>query len=784
MPRAAQVPPSFARLAVETTGFVGRVSELAALGSLLESGRLVTVTGPGGAGKTRLALRAAGAAGPSYRDGVALADLADLRDADRLPRAVGAALRLPVPDGVPPLDAVVRRLRDCELLLVLDTCEPLVDAAALFAEAVLRAAPGVRILATSRQPLDVAGECMYPVGGLDEADALELFEQRAAAAVAGFAVTGQNRDDVLRICRGLGGIPLALELAAIRLRALAPDVLADRIDRALPLLAGGRRGSTARHRALRDTIGWSFDLCTRAEQVLWQRLSAFEGTLSLAAAEEVCAGGPLARGDVLETLISLVDKSVVTKTDHGGFRVPGIIREYGALRLAGSPGEEARVRGLLLAHYLRRAEEFDRDPLTGQLSRYRALRAEHDSIRGVLRRGFALPGAVPASARLVTSLFWYWHFSGRVAEAREWLGLALEKLAAPSAERAGALMLWGMAAAAAGDVTAGLRDCRAGLAMAKAARDERGYARGHLYYCQALLAAGREQEAITAGRTAASLMPAAGDARAADLLPVFLALAHAGRGEFRQALDLAGHAMTRMPADGEERWAASVLYAVTGVGLFLTGETGRGASAFRQSLSASRALGDPVGVAYGLGLLGCAAAGQGRHARAAWLLGAGRPLHDRASGAAFLRIPRLVALARQAADDARAGLGDDAFDDLVTAAARCPLETAVDLAVSDSDDLPVLGPAPSGGAPAAAPHAGPSPAARLTGRQREIADLAARGLSNREIAGHLVISKRTVDTHVSHIFRKLGVTSRAQLPTRLADGVTAGKGSGRPPAGR
>src|ERR1700722_19410166 len=270
------------QLPVETTSFVGREAELARLSALLSRARLVTVTGPGGVGKTRIALRAAARAAPGFADGACLAELAAVAEPGQLVPAVAGALGVAAPGRGSPLDAVLAHLADRQLLLILDTCEHLIDACAMFAEAVIARAPQVTMLATSREPLDVSGENACPVAplpvprrydaGSAAGTAVELFIQRASAAVPGYAFTPEDLPQVISLCRRLDGIPLAIELAAIRLRALPLAELASRLDQRLALLAGGHG---ARHRTLQDAIGWSHDLCTPAEQALWACLSVF-----------------------------------------------------------------------------------------------------------------------------------------------------------------------------------------------------------------------------------------------------------------------------------------------------------------------------------------------------------------------------------------------------------------------------------------------------------------------------------------------------------------------------
>ena len=345
----------------QTSGFVGREAELARARELLRQSRLVTITGPGGVGKTRLAVRAAGEAAGGFRDGAHFIELSVVHDPGLLAHTIAARLIIAElsnaeSDQGSQRSRLLGFIRERELLLILDTCEHVIDACAALADSILREAPGVTILATSRQPLDAAGEAVLrlsplpvPDPGADsagKADAVELFAQRAAATVPGFTVTPENLADIITVCRRLDGIPLAIELATVRLRALSLHQMAERIDDRLRLLTGGRRTGTPRHQTLRAAIEWSYSLCTPAEQLLWARLSVFACGFDLAAAEQVCAGGALAADEILPTLISLVDKSVLTRNgapdpslEEGGqpadpvFRMLDTIREFGAERL-------------------------------------------------------------------------------------------------------------------------------------------------------------------------------------------------------------------------------------------------------------------------------------------------------------------------------------------------------------------------------------------------------------------------------------------------------------------
>ena len=349
-------------LPAETSRFFGRSREAAAIKAALGRSRLVTLTGPGGVGKTRLAVKVAGEMGRAFPDGVYLADLAKARDAGGVARATGAALG-PGGPADPGSDWLAGRLRDRRLLLILDTAEHVLDATAALADAILRAGNGPVLLVTSRQPLDLPGEVVFRIPPLEVAspeaggdasaeagpeadgDAVRLFADRAAAAVPGFQVTAANLPQVMRLCQLLDGIPLAIELAALRLRAVSLDELLARLPGHLRLLASGRKeAADDRLQSLRASIAWSYDLCSPAERLLWARLSVFADDFDLAAAEAAGAGQELGQAEVLETLVGLVDKSIAARVaDAGGaarYRLPALAREQGAEHASVTAGQQ------------------------------------------------------------------------------------------------------------------------------------------------------------------------------------------------------------------------------------------------------------------------------------------------------------------------------------------------------------------------------------------------------------------------------------------------------------
>jgi len=296
-------------------------------------------------GKTRLAVKVAGDSALAFPDGVFLADLSTARNADAVARAVTAALGLSGHEEQrdrPRPEWLARRLGGGRLLLILDTCEHVVDTSAQLAEAILRGGEGPVLLVTGRQPLDLPGEVVFRLPPLAPDDAVSLFADRAAAADPGFAVTGETRPKVVRLCRLLDGIPLAIELAALRLRAVGLDELLGRLPGQLRLLGSGRTAAGERQRSLQASISWSYTLCSPAERLLWTRLSVFADGFDLAAAEEAGAGDGLGADEILDTLVGLVDKSIVLRTaDTGGaarYWLPAIVREYGAALAAGDAG--------------------------------------------------------------------------------------------------------------------------------------------------------------------------------------------------------------------------------------------------------------------------------------------------------------------------------------------------------------------------------------------------------------------------------------------------------------
>jgi predicted ATPase/DNA-binding SARP family transcriptional activator len=450
-PPAAEEPRT--NLRAQITSFVGRDDDIARITGVLGGSRLVTLTGPGGSGKTRLATEAAAIMLDRMPDGVWLAELGPVVDPVDLPQAVlslfGArelgllARQGRGPSPVPPRERIEQAIGDKRLLLVMDNCEHLVAPAAALIDALLAHCPELRVLATSREPLGITGEVLHPVGPLampvqdgtaSEAlrfPAVRLFADRGAAARPGFTVDQATVGPVLDICRALDGIPLAIELAAARLRALSPDQIAARLDDRFRLLAGGSRTSLPRHQTLRAVVDWSWGLLGEPERVLARRLAVFPGGATLEAAERVCAGpdlGGLASDDVLYLLAALVEKSLVVASDgdSGEMRYSMLetMRAYGEERRV-KAGEDQALRNAHAAYFLELAEEAEPHLRRAeQLEWIERLTTERENLHGALRWAIDIPDAEMAM-RLISALGWYWFLRSSRAEGAEWARQAL-----------------------------------------------------------------------------------------------------------------------------------------------------------------------------------------------------------------------------------------------------------------------------------------------------------------------------------------------------------------------
>ncbi|MDJ1137356.1 ATP-binding protein [Streptomyces iconiensis] len=781
----------------EVTSFVGRHEELARVDGLLRRARLVSLVGPGGVGKTRLALRAAAAVKDTFPDGLCLAELTQLRDAELLPATLASMLGLPETSGREPLDLLVEHLHRRCMLLILDTCDHLVDACALFADLVLREAPGVTVLVTSRQPLDVPGEHTYVVppleveegesgGGLTGADgsAVDLFAQRAAAVVPGFRVTSSNRSEVVALCRRLDGIPLAVELATVRLRALSLAQLAAHLEDRFRVLTGGRRTALPRHQTLRTTIGWSHELCSAEERLLWARLSVFTGSFDIRAVEQVCAGGDLTGRAIVQHLVALVDKSVVLRVDDESlprYRLLDTIREYGAEWLA-SIGEEKECRDRHLAWFRAAAEHFHAHSAdAGQRRLTRDITRDLPNFRLALEYAYSLRERPHEALALAAALSPYWTFHSSFSESRHWLRRGLELCTEPTAERAEGLCHLAHHTVVQGGAGAAMPYVREAAEIAERLDDERlrGLATHYLGFVH--LMSGDTERAGPCIAAARPLLAAAGERHQLALSFVHEAVRAAllGRSDLsvrnereyarafgQEARALAQKARALAQETGEENFFRSYLRYFHGLALWIEGYREESAVPLREAVRLKAAGEEPGGTAVCLETLAWHAADAARYVRAAWLLGAADAFWQRDLELMW-GVERLTAFHGEAMARVTEALGESRRDKLMRRGRALPVAEAVELAASDREHPNA--PAPGGGSQGTG-HA------VLTCREREVAGLVAEGLTNREVAERLVISKRTADAHVEHILSKLGCSARGEIAPLLAQPPAAAGG--------
>jgi non-specific serine/threonine protein kinase len=483
-------------LPIALSSFVGRTRELAEVRRLLATTRLLTLTGAGGCGKTRLALAVATVVVPEYPDGVWLVELATLTDRTRVVQAVAAAFGVREELQRPLRATLVDALRARTLLLLLDNCEHLLDSCAQLATTLLSACPRLGILATSREALGVAGETSWLVPSLSlpdpqhvltrmelaEAEAVELFVERAAAALPTFRLTPENASDVIQVCRRLDGIPLAIELAAARVKVLSMAQLAARLEDCFRLLSAGGRAVVPRQQSLRATIDWSYALLAEPERALFRRLSVFAGGWILAAAEAVCAGAGLAGDEVLEALAHLVDKSlVVVQTQDGGpvrYRLLETVRQYSREKLREAGEAESIERQH--AHFFLALAEAAEQELRGaqQLIWLDRLEREHDNVRVALAWSPSALDGTEVGLRLAGALWLFWLLRGNLSETRASLSglLGRPEMHAPTVARAKALYVAGLLAGTQSDFAPARALLEESLALGQALGDKHAIA--------------------------------------------------------------------------------------------------------------------------------------------------------------------------------------------------------------------------------------------------------------------------------------------------------------------
>ena len=493
---------------------LGRRQELAGLRRTLGSARLVTLTGPGGIGKTTLARAAASDHERTHREETWAVDVADLVDPDLLGQSVAGAFGVLLPYGDAGADDLAAAVADRAGLLVVDGCEAMLDATVDLVSVLLAAAPRLRVLATSRRQLGVTGEVVVPVGPLADDDAQALFAARAAVALPSFRLTEKNAAAVAELCTALEGVPLEIELAAARIAVLSPQGILDRLGDRQRLLAKGARGAPPRQRSLRASLEASSDLCTPDERLLWTRLSVFTGGFPLEAAEAVCSGDGIDADDVLDLVDGLLEKSVLAREDDGAsyvrFRMPESLRAYAAERLTSEQTRAARDRHLgWYADLVRAAAAASFGP--GQVRWQRMLRREHGNLREALRHALGDPRCATQALDMVVALEPYWTVTGQLGEARHWLARASAAAGAEPASRARALALAAWTATLQGDPGAGSALLDEAEALLEGAEDDGVRARVLLARAAQTCGRGTPADALPLLEEAVSAAREAGD---------------------------------------------------------------------------------------------------------------------------------------------------------------------------------------------------------------------------------------------------------------------------------
>jgi predicted ATPase/DNA-binding CsgD family transcriptional regulator len=756
VPRHTQHPGN---LPAEATSFIGRRHELADARKKLATGRLLSLVGPGGVGKTRLAVRIATDLGRGFPDGAWMVELADLQDPALVSNAVMAALDLRDQTATAPVALLRSYLKDKRLLLVLDNCEHLLQAVAQLVSDVITTAPGVRVIATSRQLLSVAGEHVLPVAPLQlpasraaeplshlrQNEAVRLFSERAAAASGSFELTTANQEAVVDVCRRLDGLPLAIELAAVRTRALTPEQIRDRLSARFELLTGGSRAALPRHQTLRTALEWSYQLLAPAERTLLARLCVFAGRFTLEDIEAVCCADDLPTAHALDLISSLLDKSLVIKEDAGGvacYRLHETLREYARLK-SSEADEVGTVERRCADHYLKQCQQFAAQGRHRLLCWLLWTELEIDNVRAVLRRCLD-QGDHPLGIDLATSLVWYW-VTRATTEGVRWLDELLVRDTEPTAHP-WAYFVRGFLAVLQGDPAAATRALERAVTAARAAGQLGARAQS---LAMASIAANMAGDPDSAKRLLNEARGVADDLR--DLgttLMIHQARALNGfvEGDL-SAVKSAAAEGTQLSREADDLYSLGMMLMNQGFAALRSSDRREAQQRFTEGLRIARQLDDRVAQCYLIGGLGCCASASGDPRLAAQLFGAMENL--RAEVGATINTGLAPALA-QATTSVTAVLGPSRFTSEFEAGQQLSRDAASRLALREAP--PQAARAPDHGS-----------AALLGQRGIDVARLIAVGLSNKEIGARLFISERTVESHVRNILNKLGLTSRAQI---------------------
>jgi predicted ATPase/DNA-binding CsgD family transcriptional regulator len=746
-------------LPADATTFVGRRHELAEVKRKLTTARLVSLVGPGGVGKTRLGIRIATDLARGFADGAWLVELAEVRDGSLVTDSVLAALDLRDQAGSSPTEILGAYLRDRKLLLVLDNCEHVLDAAAQLVTEVLRTAPGVRVIATSREQLQVSGEHVVPVpplelplgggeeplGKLRQNEAVMLFIERAAAASGAFELSTSNRETVVSICRRLDGLPLAIELAAVRTRSLSPEQILDRLSDRFALLTRGGRSALLRHQTLGMAIDWSHALLTDVEQILFRRLCLFAGRFTLEDVEAVCASDEGRTIDALATMSSLVDKSLITKKDVAGvasYQLHETMREYSSAKLRDA-GEGELLKDRCVEHYrttcLQRAE----GARYGLVEWLQWAELEIDNIRAILYDCVSR-GDLARGLDIATSMRYYWITHG-TTESIRWFDHLLASGEGSPTTLVSAYYLRGWLSLLKGDPEAAKPWLVRAITRARISGQRALWSESLSLAATIHNVAGDPDTAKRFLDEAEAMTPSVHDYPATIELVLSRAVHALLQEDMETAKAMSSEGVKLSREAGDLYQMESMLRNFGMVGM-MTGDTYAAKSGFVEALRVARLFDNRLAEYYGLACLGWQAANSGQARNAARLLGAAEALAMQTGARILGPAAELLDKARESAMTA---LGTSAFEAEFSVGKQLSREAALQLALGESDGI--------GTEPADA-ASGP-----LAKRELEVGRLVAEGLSNKQIGARLFISDRTVAAHVSNIMNKLGLNSRAQI---------------------